>query len=207
MVVGITAGGMVLPKLAEQLLSRRHQRHAVAAQVEALVEARPLHKVLTSMPRYWASGPAPASSPKWQASTSPAQHGLLRRDRPSHDPALRHVHSGRAFEPAREQETQTRPVPLHLYAALHHPPSRAYYDRKRAEGKRYNQASSPSHAADQMSSSPCSETERSTRNQNHETCHQRLDETVSLNVAGPGPAGRVGVGRLAAVVTHDEKGP
>jgi hypothetical protein len=31
-------------------------------------------------------------------------------------------------------------VLLSAFAALHHPPSRAYYDRKRAEAKRHNQA-------------------------------------------------------------------
>ena len=33
-----------------------------------------------------------------------------------------------------------RAVFLSAFAALHHPPTRAYYDRKRAEGKRHNQA-------------------------------------------------------------------
>ena len=33
-----------------------------------------------------------------------------------------------------------RALILSAFAALHHPPSRAYYDRKRAEGKRHNQA-------------------------------------------------------------------
>lgn len=32
------------------------------------------------------------------------------------------------------------PCSSEAFAALHHPPSRAYYDRKRAEGKRHNQA-------------------------------------------------------------------
>lgn len=41
-----TAAGIVLPKLAEQLLALRHQRDAIGAQVEA----HPLHQVLTSMP-------------------------------------------------------------------------------------------------------------------------------------------------------------
>lgn len=50
-VVGTNAAGVVLPKLAGQLLSLRHLRDEIAAQVEALVEAHhPLHKVLTSMP-------------------------------------------------------------------------------------------------------------------------------------------------------------
>lgn len=29
---------------------------------------------------------------------------------------------------------------LSAFAALHHPPSKAYYDRQRAKGKRHNQA-------------------------------------------------------------------
>lgn len=34
-----------------------------------------------------------------------------------------------------------------------------------------------------------------------------LDELVNLEAAGPGLAGRVGVGRSAVVVTHDKLGP
>lgn len=49
-VVGTSAAGIVLSKLAEQLLALRHQRDTIAAQVEALVEAHPSHQVLTSMP-------------------------------------------------------------------------------------------------------------------------------------------------------------
>jgi hypothetical protein len=41
-VVGTDAAGIVLPKLAAQLLALRHQRDAIAAQVEALVETHPL---------------------------------------------------------------------------------------------------------------------------------------------------------------------
>lgn len=49
-VVGTGAAGIMLPKLAEQLLALRRQRDEIAAQVEALVEAHPLYEVLTSMP-------------------------------------------------------------------------------------------------------------------------------------------------------------
>ena len=49
-VAGTGAAGIVLPKLAEQLLALRRQRDEIATQVEALVEAHPLHEVLTSMP-------------------------------------------------------------------------------------------------------------------------------------------------------------
>ncbi len=68
-VVGTGAAGIVLPKLAEQLLSLRRQHDEITAQVEALVEAHPHHEVLTSIPAA-VSGPAPGSSPKSPASTS-----------------------------------------------------------------------------------------------------------------------------------------
>jgi transposase len=49
-VTGTSAAAMVLPRLAEQLATLRRQRAEIAAEVEALVEAHPLHPVLTSMP-------------------------------------------------------------------------------------------------------------------------------------------------------------
>ncbi len=49
-VIGTNAATMVLPRLAEQLTALRRQRDEVATEVERLVEAHPLHPVLTSMP-------------------------------------------------------------------------------------------------------------------------------------------------------------
>ncbi|MEW1813466.1 IS110 family transposase, partial [Pseudarthrobacter phenanthrenivorans] len=48
-VPGTDAAGVVIPILAEQLATLTRQRDEVAAQVEALVEAHPLHEVLTSL--------------------------------------------------------------------------------------------------------------------------------------------------------------
>ena len=42
-VVGTGAAGIVLPKLAEQLLALRRQGDEIASQVEALVETHPLY--------------------------------------------------------------------------------------------------------------------------------------------------------------------
>lgn len=49
-VAGTEAAATVVPILAGQLAALIHQRATVATQVEALVEAHPLHPVLTSMP-------------------------------------------------------------------------------------------------------------------------------------------------------------
>lgn len=49
-VVGTNAAALVLPRLAKQLADLRKQRDDIAVEVERLVEAHPLHPVLTSMP-------------------------------------------------------------------------------------------------------------------------------------------------------------
>lgn len=49
-VTGTNAAGVVLPRLAAQLATLRQQRAEVAEQVEQLVAAHPLSKVLTTMP-------------------------------------------------------------------------------------------------------------------------------------------------------------
>ena len=49
-VAGTSAARLVIPRLAERLHTLRRQRAEIAAEVERLVEAHPLHRVLTSMP-------------------------------------------------------------------------------------------------------------------------------------------------------------
>lgn len=49
-VVGADAAAVVLPRLAKQLIELRTQRDEIAAEVERIVDAHPLHPVLTSMP-------------------------------------------------------------------------------------------------------------------------------------------------------------
>lgn len=49
-VAGTSAAALVLPHLAAQLQALHAQRRDIALQVEALVEAHPLHAVLTSLP-------------------------------------------------------------------------------------------------------------------------------------------------------------
>ncbi|QCB97360.1 IS110 family transposase [Arthrobacter sp. PAMC25564] len=138
-VAGTGAAGIVLPRLAAQLAQLRAARAEVLTRVEAIVEAHPLHTVLTSMPAVGArteariitevigkdfntaghlasySGLAPVT---WRSGTS------IRGDHPSR----------------KGNKILKRAFFLSAFAALKDPASRAYYDRKRAEGKRHNQA-------------------------------------------------------------------
>jgi transposase len=138
-VVGTNAAGIVLPKLAEQLLSLRHQRDAIAAQVETLVEAHPLHKVLTSMPgigvRTCARILTEATGKHFASAAHLASYADIA------PVTRRSVTSTRGEHTSRHGNKKLkRALFLSAFAALHYPPSRAYYDRKRAEGKRHNQA-------------------------------------------------------------------
>lgn len=139
-VAGTDAAGVVLPHLARQLISLHAQRADVAAQVEALVEAHPLYQVLTSMPgigvrtaavfiaetlgRTFASGAHLAS----YAGLTP----VTRRSGSS----IRGEYVSHAGN-----KRLKRAMFLSAFASLRSDPvSRAYYDRKIAQGKRHNQA-------------------------------------------------------------------
>lgn len=139
-VAGTDTAGVVLPHLARQLISLHAQRADVAAQVEALVEAHPLYQVLTSMPgigvrtaavfiaetlgRTFASGAHLAS----YAGLTP----VTRRSGSS----IRGEYTSHAGN-----KRLKRAMFLSAFASLRSDPvSRAYYDRKIAQGKRHNQA-------------------------------------------------------------------
>lgn len=138
-VAGTDAARIVIPRLAGQLLSLRTQRDEVAAQVEAIVEAHPLHKVLTSMPGIGVRTCARILTEVVGKDFKNAAHlasyaGIAPVTRRS-GTSIRGEHTSR-----RGNKKLKRALFLSAFAALHHPPSRTYYDRKRAEGKRHNQA-------------------------------------------------------------------
>lgn len=138
-VAGTDAAGTVLPQLAAQLAQLRASRTEVHDRVETIVEAHPLHELLTSMPAIGVrteariltevagkdfknaghlasyAGLAPVT---WRSGTS------IRDDHPSR----------------KGNKVLKRTLFLSAFAALKDPPSRSYYDRKRKEGKRHNQA-------------------------------------------------------------------
>ncbi len=109
------------------------------AQVEELVEAHPLHPVLTSMPAVGVRTAARILTEVVGKDFTTAGHlGLLRRPRPG-DLALRNLDPRRPLL-RKGNKILKRAFFLSAFAALKDPVSRAYYDRKRAEGKRHNQA-------------------------------------------------------------------
>ncbi len=138
-VVGTNAAGIVLPRLAKQLIELRQQRADIAAEVELIVEAHPLHSVLTSMPRVGVRTCA----------------RLLTEITGKHFPTAGHLAAYAGLAPVtrrsgtsirgespsrRGNKVLKRALFLSAFAALRDPESRAYYDRKIAQGKRHNQA-------------------------------------------------------------------
>ena len=69
-VTGTNAAGIVLPRLAAQFAALRQKRAEVAEQVEELVAAHPLSKVLTTMPE--TTEPVPPHRPPAEAVQRPA---------------------------------------------------------------------------------------------------------------------------------------
>lgn len=138
-VVGTNAATLVLPQLAGMLAGFREGRAAVYAQVEALVEAHPLHAVLTSLPAVGVRTAARILTEVIGKDFASAAHlasyaGLT-------PVTWRSGSSIRADRASRKgNKVLKRALFLSAFAALKDPLSRAYYDRKRAEGKRHNQA-------------------------------------------------------------------
>lgn len=139
-VPGTAAAEKILPKLADSLREVLQQRDEVAAGVEEMLDAHPLAEVLTSMPGIGVrtaarillevgDGTAFATSGHLAAYAGLAP--VTRRSgtsiRGEHPPKGGNKQLKRAFF-------------LAAFASLAHPPSRAYYDRKRAAGKRHNAA-------------------------------------------------------------------
>ena len=127
-VAGTDAAGVVLPHLARQLIALHTQRADIAAQVEALVEAHPLYPVLTSMPGIGVKTAAAGVPLSFNAGLAP----VTRRSGSS----IRGEHVSHGGN-----KRLKRAMFLSAFASLRTDPvSRTYYERKRAQGKRHNQA-------------------------------------------------------------------
>ena len=139
-VPGTAAADTVLPRLAESLKSVLQQRKTVAAQVEEILDAHPLAQVLISMPGIEIRTAArilleigDASAFKSSAHLA-AYAGIA-------PVTHRSGSSIKGEHPARSGNRKLkRAFFLAAFAALSDPASRAYYDRKRAEGKKHNAA-------------------------------------------------------------------
>lgn len=138
-VVGTNAAAVVLPQLAGMLADLRASRDTLHAQVEALVEAHPLHQVLSSIPAVGIRTEARILTEVVGKDFATAGHlasyaGLSPVTWRSGS-SIRGDHSSR-----RGNKVLKRALFLSAFAALKDPLSRAYYDRKRAQGKKHNQA-------------------------------------------------------------------
>lgn len=139
-VPGTAAAETVLPKLADSLKETLQQRSSIAAEIERMLDDHPLSPVLTSMPGIGVrtaarillevgdgSAFASAAHLAAYAGIAPVTH--------------RSGTSIRGEHPTRSGNRKLkRALFLSAFAALHDPTSRAYYDRKRSEGKKHNAA-------------------------------------------------------------------
>ncbi len=139
-VAGTTAADTVLPKLAESLKTVLSQRKAVAAEVEGILDAHPLAEVLTSMPGIGVRTAARILLEVGDASAF-ATSGHLAAYAGIAPVTHRSGSSIRGEHPTRAGNRKLkRAFFLAAFAALSDPTSRAYYQRKRDEGKRHNAA-------------------------------------------------------------------
>ncbi|MET4001923.1 hypothetical protein ABIB48_000621 [Arthrobacter sp. UYCu511] len=138
-VSGTGAASIVLPQLAGMLKQLRTSRTEVLKQVDSLVDAHPQHQ----RPDFDASGRGQEGSTHHHRGD---RQGIPERRPPR---LLRRAGTGdvafRDLDPRRSplkerQQVLKRAFFLSAFAALKDPLSRAYYDKKRAKGKRHNQA-------------------------------------------------------------------
>ncbi|MFG1758979.1 IS110 family RNA-guided transposase, partial [Micromonospora echinofusca] len=139
-VPGTQAAETILPRLADSLRETLRQRDHVAKEVERMLDAHPLAPVLTSMPGIGVRTAARILLEVGDGTAFPtpghlaAYAGLAPVTRRSGS-SVRGEHPPRGGN-----KTLKRAFFLAAFAALTDPVSRAYYDRKRAEGKRHNAA-------------------------------------------------------------------
>jgi len=138
-VSGTESAGIVLAQLAGMLDGLHTARNTVLAKVEALVEAHPLHRVLTSLPAVGVRTEARILTEivgkEFQTAAHLASYAGLAPVTWRSGSSIRADHASR-----KGNKVLKRTLYLSAFAALKDPLSKAYYDRKRAEGKRHNQA-------------------------------------------------------------------
>lgn len=139
-VPGTCAAEMFLPQLATQLVGLLAQRAAAAAQIEEMLDAHPLAKVLTSIPGIGVRTGARILLEVGDGSSFPTS-GHLAPYAGLAPVTRRSGLSIRGEHPSKADNKQLkRAFFLAAFAALHDPASRTYYDRKRAQGKKHNAA-------------------------------------------------------------------
>jgi transposase len=136
-VPGTQAASLIIPSLAGSLSTVLDQRKLLAARIEELLEAHPLSQVLTSMPGIGVRTGARILIDVGDAAAFPtaghlaAYAGLAPVTRSSGS-SIRGEHPSR-----RGNKQLKRAFYLAAFASLHQPESRAYYDKKRRQGKHH----------------------------------------------------------------------
>ncbi|MFB7225970.1 IS110 family transposase [Streptomyces sp. NPDC056227] len=136
-VPGTEAASLIVPSLAGSLSSVLDQRKLLAARIEELLEAHPLSQVMTSMPGIGVRTGARILIDVGDASSFPtaghlaAYAGLAPVTRSSGS-SIRGEHPSR-----RGNKQLKRAFYLAAFASLSQPESRAYYDKKRRQGKHH----------------------------------------------------------------------
>ena len=140
-VAGTDAAAVVLPHLARQLIALHAQRADVAAQVEALVQAHPLYQVLTTRARDRGQDRSrlPGRDPGQDLRAPEPSWPLTPGSLPSHA-ALAHRSVVRCVSHGGNKRLKRAMFPSAFASLRSDPVSRAYYQRKRDQGKRHNQA-------------------------------------------------------------------
>lgn len=139
-VPGTRATELVLPKRAVALTALLKNRAEAARQLEEMLDAHPLATVLTSMPGIGVRTGARILLEVGDGSSFPTP-GHLAAYAGLAPVTRRSGTSIRGEHPSRSGNKQLkRAMFLAAFAALHDPASRAYYDRKRAQGKKHNAA-------------------------------------------------------------------
>lgn len=139
-VPGTRAAELVLTKRAIALAALIKDRREVARQLQEMLDAHPLAQVLTSMPGIGVRTGARILLEVGDGSgfATPAHLAAYAGLAPV---TRRSGTSIRGEHPSRSGNKQLkRAMFLAAFAALHDPTSRAYYDNKRAEGKKHNAA-------------------------------------------------------------------
>lgn len=139
-VPGTDAAALIVPSLANSLQAVLDQRKLLATRIEELLEAHPLSKVLISMPGIGVRTGARILIDVGDGSSFPSAAHLAAYAGLA--PATRSSGSSiRGEQPSRRGNKQLkRAFFLSAFAALADPVSRAYYDKKIAQGKHHTQA-------------------------------------------------------------------
>lgn len=139
-VPGSKAAEIVLPHLADSLKEVLLQRKRICKDVERMLDDHPLSHVLITMPGVGVRTAARILLEVGDASAFKSA-GHLAAYAGIAPVTHRSGSSIRGEHPARSGNRKLkRALFLSAFAALHDPTSRAYYDRKRAEGKKHNAA-------------------------------------------------------------------